>query len=227
MRAVPRRLQLAQVIQHPPHGLRVERLADHDAGAARAHGEHRADPCGSNNLIGPRLSPRLALASEGLREADGELRSGGQRVLALVQHADQLVHVVGAEGGSLAERHGVEREALDRRRRLINLAKAEPVCEKRGHVSVHRLRLRGGELQLLWDHQRLPVQRRGALKPFKVVNLVGRVLIHDEQVVAQRAQDEPQVELADDFQVAEVLPAEHALQFPRSHDVAALVQLHR
>ena len=91
-------------------------------------------------------------------------------VLALIQHADQLVHVVGAEGDALAEGHGVEREAANRRRRLVDFAKSKAVGEKRGHVSVHRLRLRGGQLQLFGDQERLPVQRRGALEPFEVVD---------------------------------------------------------
>mmetsp|Transcript_9493 Transcript_9493/g.41552 ORF Transcript_9493/g.41552 Transcript_9493/m.41552 type:complete len:331 (+) Transcript_9493:2613-3605(+) len=220
---VPRRLEVAQVIQHPSHRLGVERLPDHDATAARAHGEHGADPGRPDNLRHRRAGPEGA-AGGAPRESHRELRPGGQRVFALVQHADQLVHVVGAEGGALAEGHGVEREAANRRRRLVDFAKPKAVGQKRGHVSVHRLLLRGGQLQVFGNQERLPVQRRGALEPFEVVNLVGRVLIDDEEVVAQGAEDETEVELTDDSHLAKVLAAKHPLELAGGCLVAPLVQ---
>ena len=63
-----------------------------------------------------------------------------------------------------------------------------------------------------------------ALEPFEVVDLVGRVLIDDEEVVAQGAEDETEVELTDDSHVAKVLAAKHPLELAGGNLVAPLVQ---
>ena len=104
-------------------------------------------------------------------------------------------------------------------------AKPKAVGQKRGHEqAVHRLLLSGGQLQVFGNQERLPVQRRGALEPLEVVDLVGRVLIDDEEVVAQGAEDETEVELTDDCHLAKVLPSKHPLELAGGCLVTPLVQ---
>ena len=53
--------------------------------------------------------------------------------------------------------------------------------------------LRGTQIQTRGFDQRLLVQRRLALQTLEVVNLVGRVLVHDEQVRPARARMNPRL----------------------------------
>ena len=50
VRAVPRCLQRGQVVEHAPHLAQVQRLADHDGGATRAHGQHLPHARRADNL---------------------------------------------------------------------------------------------------------------------------------------------------------------------------------
>jgi hypothetical protein len=63
--------------------------------------------------------------------------------------------------------------------------------------------------------QRLPLQHRAALQALKVVLLVARVLVDDEQVRTQARKDEAQVELAQHAHAGKVGLPEHLLQLAR------------
>ena len=84
----------------------------------------------------------------------------------------------------------------------------------------HGLLLRGGQVQARGFDQGLLVQRRLALQLLEVENLVARVLVHDEQVRAERGEDEPEVELADHAHLREIRLAEDAFERVRGRGVA-------
>ena len=60
--------------------------------------------------------------------------------------------------------------------------------------------------------QRLPVQCGGCSQPLKVVLLIRRMLVHNEQVLPQPGNDEAKLELANDAHAQEVGLVEHTCQ---------------
>ena len=106
--------------------------------------------------------------------------------------------------------HGQRRQVQLLGVRVIDEIK--PVLLKDFHAVAERELLRHGEPHWQRPQQGLPVEHRLALELLVVLSLVRSMLVDDEKVVPELAYDEPQVELADDPHLLEVLLVKHTLK---------------
>ena len=115
--------------------------------------------------------------------------------MTLVEHGDELLDVGFVELDVFEEWDGVETQRATSRvdggvvdvgawNGFSDVAESEPVGEKYGHVLQHGLLLTCGEIQGDGLDERLLGERCRALQTFKVVNLVARVLIDDEEILS-------------------------------------------
>eukprot|EP00215_Chloropicon_roscoffensis_P009649 CAMPEP_0196637970 /NCGR_PEP_ID=MMETSP1085-20130531/850_1 /TAXON_ID=41879 ORGANISM="Pycnococcus sp, Strain CCMP1998" /NCGR_SAMPLE_ID=MMETSP1085 /ASSEMBLY_ACC=CAM_ASM_000807 /LENGTH=264 /DNA_ID=CAMNT_0041966609 /DNA_START=3 /DNA_END=795 /DNA_ORIENTATION=- len=119
--------------------------------------------------------------------------------LRLLNHVHHLVHVIGAKNGVLAVRHRAHARYEGPAVPDVEPVLVEDVEVVRDHELLH-----GGHLQRDGVNQRLPVELGVGLEALKVENLVRGVLVHDEDVPAQPANEEAQVELANHVHPLEV-----------------------
>mmetsp|Transcript_4416 Transcript_4416/g.16868 ORF Transcript_4416/g.16868 Transcript_4416/m.16868 type:complete len:216 (+) Transcript_4416:352-999(+) len=153
-------------------------------------------------------------------------------MLALVEHGHELLDVGLVERDVLEKWNRVQSQRAASRRGidggvvhvragngLGDVAKPKAILQEYGHVLQHRLFLARGQVERNRVYERLPRQCRCALQALKVVNLVARVLVDDEQVVAEHGEDETKIELAHDSHFGEIGFVEHALKFARRRRV--------
>ena len=97
----------------------------------------------------------------------------------LAQQPNQLQHIIFTEGHIPAEGHGSQGQLP-----VALLPDVKPILSEHIQVLPHNLHFPWGQVQDLGMQQGLPVQDGGCSQAFKIVLLIRRVLINDEQILA-------------------------------------------